>query len=205
MRLDYGSATGRPGPDGRVGLLPVRHAGTFFPEAVSRAAVVPVAVCLAFQTFGDYVAYNAEQPAIFVLVRRRTSVPGLSGEPAWSRVGPWPSACRSAWCRSSSFRRARRVDPRRGGPRLSGVRFAAACAAYWPPASHWPPAPFAGALLGLYLWRQGLWSHFAISYLISNVAYAGRNGGGFVDEGGRVPRMDGAVPRRWPSCSSTTS
>jgi hypothetical protein len=68
MRLEYGSAR-LVGLGLWLGCLFFQF-GTlrcFFPEPISRVVLTPVTVGLAFQTFFDYVAYNAEQPAIFLL------------------------------------------------------------------------------------------------------------------------------------------
>jgi hypothetical protein len=69
MRLDYGAA--------RLVGLALQLGSTFFllgilcrflREPVCRAALTPLTVCLAFMTDGwDLLAYNAEQPLIFLL------------------------------------------------------------------------------------------------------------------------------------------
>src|SRR5262249_18881096 len=83
LELDYGAAR-------LVGLAMLLGClclllGTlrcFFPEALSHAVLVPVTVCVAFLTDGDYEAYNGEHPSMLVLCRGAYGCARLAAGPA---------------------------------------------------------------------------------------------------------------------------
>jgi hypothetical protein len=150
---------------------------TFFPERISRAAMTPPTVTIAFVTSPALIAYNAYYPTMFLGcagalgcarlatgpatgVSRRALATGLAlGLVPFSKLQAVPIAFTLAGlgvlCVVLRFR---------GRRRQQGAALLALCAGGLGPA----------ALVALYLWSQDLFSHFWVSYIGSNFGYASK-------------------------------
>jgi hypothetical protein len=175
LRLDYGAA--RLMALGLIlGCLFFQFGTlrTFFSEAVSRAVVVPLTICIAFFTDADYMSYNGEHPSLFLLcagaygcarlvggpargVRGRALAIGLAlGLVPFTKLQGVPIGLALAAiglvCLLVRFRGQRR--------RQLGAVLALSAGGLAPT-----------ALVALYLYQQNLFLHFWTSYIGSNWTY----------------------------------
>jgi hypothetical protein len=180
LRLDYGSAR-LVGLALGLGCAFFLYGAlrTLFPESISRAALTPLVICLAFQTFWDYVVYNAEQPTLFLLCAGAYGCARLAGGPAsgaalaalatgfalglvpFAKLQGVPVglalAVIAAGCLVTRYRGRGQVLRRSALALLAGGL-----------------AP--SALVALYLGASGLIRHFYITYIGSNLAYTEATG-----------------------------
>jgi hypothetical protein len=187
MELEYGSArlVGLGLLLGCIFFL-LATLRALFPEAVSRAFLTPLIICIAFLTDGfDLIGYNAEHPTLFLLcagaygcarlaagpvhdVRGRALATGsVLGLVPFCKLQGVPVGLVLAGialvCLLTRFRRQ---------PRPLRAAALALCAGACIPA----------ALVGLYLWAQGLLAHFWISYIRANLDYAAESGRGLYEK-----------------------
>jgi hypothetical protein len=152
---------------------------SFFPEFISRAALLPLTLCIAFLREGDYLAYNAEHPTILLLcagaygcarlaagaaggIYRRAAATGLAlGLVPFSKLQGVPIGLALAVCALLVL-----LTRFRGQPRKQGGAGLALCAGGVLPA----------ALVAVYLWRQDLFAHFWTNYIIANLVYTNSSG-----------------------------
>jgi hypothetical protein len=151
----------------------------FFPEYVCRAVLLPLTVCLAFLINNEYVAYNAEHPTVFILcagaygcarlaagaiagLRWRALATGLVlGLLPFTKLQGVPvGLVLAAIALVVLLVRLREQGRRRWAAVL------ALCAG----------GVFPAVLVALYLWQQGLFSHFWTAYINANLAYTSDTG-----------------------------
>jgi hypothetical protein len=186
MELEYGSAR-LVGLGLLLGCLFFQF-GTlraFFPESISRAALVPATLCVAFQTCDDYIHYNAEQPTIFLLCAGAYGCARLAAGPAQG-LG-WRALATGFVLGLVPFAKLQGVPI---GLVLATVAFGCLAVRYRGQARlQWRAflalaaggvAPAAG--VALYLWPQHLFTHFGISYISANLDYTQESGMGLFEK-----------------------
>jgi hypothetical protein len=157
----------------------------FFPEAISRAALTPGTLCVAFQTCDDFIHYNAEQPALLLLCAGTYGCARLAAGPAKGLA--WRALATGCALGLVPFAKLQGVP---AGLVLAAVAFACTAArACGQGRSPWGAllALAAGgvvpaAVVAVYLWQQDLFTHFGISYLSDNLDYTQENGLGLYDK-----------------------
>ena len=141
-----------------------------FPEAVARAGAAPLALFLAWVHYSDYVAFNAEQPAMFVLLvagflavrlgRARGSHAALRALACGAALGSVPLVKLQAGPLGAAVAalavvlllRSGGAGPRRILPLFAG-------------------AALPSLLLAAYLVSAGIARHFWTNYVVSGLAY----------------------------------
>jgi hypothetical protein len=180
LQLEYGSAR-LVGLGLLLGSL-FFHFGTlrsFFPESISRAVVTPATISVAFWTSWDYVAYNAEHPAVFLLCGGGYGCSRLAAGPAGGTF--WRALATGLALGLVPFTKLQGVPLGlvlagvalvclvvrfRGQVRKQRAAVLTLCAGGLAPA----------ALTALYLWFHDRFAHFWTSYINANLIYTHHGG-----------------------------
>jgi hypothetical protein len=200
MQLEYGSAR-LIGLGLLLGCLFFQF-GTlrsFFPEAISRAVLTPLTICLAFLRDGfDVIAYNAEHPTIFLLCAGGYGCARLVAGPATGVS--WRALATGVALGLVPFTKLQGVPVALVLAGVAGlcllIRFRGQRRKQWGAVLALVTGGLAPAVLvALYLWDQGLFDHFWMSYLRANLDYASRTGMGVADKFGTY--LDWVFGPKW--------